>query len=156
MNMAPLLAVNRVGRHTPQHCSVLSRGASATLQQLTNPLSKALLRKSPARSRLEILFERKSLLLIRECDVSLNDPRCLFRRVRDLTGVVLRQGGPQVARDADVVPIEMLQASEDVNLGHAGSAGLPSRSSRAAKPAFALRAPARQPSLASRAKAGGR
>jgi hypothetical protein len=65
--------------------------------------SKSLLGKGPARRRLEILFERKSLPLVRKSDIGLCVPRSILRRVEHFTRVVLSQPSVEVACDPDIV-----------------------------------------------------
>src|SRR5580700_10185685 len=89
-------------------------------------------------------------------------PSCLSRarkaRFPDIMGNFLslgHSGSRAIARETGIYNHDIRSLAMR-RLCRAGwrIAGLPSRSSRQLPPAFALRAPARQPSLAARAKAG--
>src|SRR3990170_6608003 len=92
-----------------------------------------------------MLLEGKRLLFVMKGDVGLERPRCILGGVRNLSRIVFLQTGTQVRSNSNIVALDVLQAPEDVDVRHARLPGLPSRSSRAAEPAFALRASARQP-----------
>jgi hypothetical protein len=121
---------------------------------LAKAISKSLLCEGPARRRFKVFLERKRLGLIGKSNVSLNLPWRIFGCMQDFAGIVLPQTSPQIGGDTDIIATIMFQTSENVHVGHANTNGLPSRNSRQHPPAFALRAPARSPSLASRAKPG--
>src|SRR6476660_3139148 len=111
--------------------------------------SEALFGEGPAGGG-QVFFECERLSLIAECDVGLDLPRPVFRRMRDLTGVVLFQSRAQIVGDADV---EMLgiQTFEVVDVFHRSPALSELLEAFAGfclqRPVFALRATPRQPSL---------
>lgn len=53
-------------------------------------------RKSSARRRLQIFFEGEHPRIIGECEIALDMPGPIFRRVRDLAGIVFRQPDSQI------------------------------------------------------------
>ena len=79
-----------------------------------------LLRKRPARARLQIPLEGEGSLLVGKCHVGLQSPRGKLGRVSDLTRVVPFQAISQIKSDADIEVICVGFALEDVYVVQAG------------------------------------
>jgi len=97
--------------------------------------SKMLFGEGPTGSRLQIFFECEGPVLVCESDIALDVPGPMLRSVRHRTGIVLRQSGVQIVRDASIEILRVLLALQNVDVFH-GEVRLRKE------------APARQPSLA--------
>src|SRR5205814_3176690 len=80
--------------------------------------SKPFFSESPARRRFEVLFKFMCLFFVRECNVGLDRPWGIFRRMWHFASIVLHDARSQVGRDTNVIAPEMLQALENVDVGH--------------------------------------
>src|SRR5580700_10376585 len=95
--------------------------ASPSLRSPSGDGSQALLCERPTRRRLEVSFEPKRLILVREGEVGLDPPRCELRCVRHATIVVPLKPGAQVSRDPNIETVNVRQAFENVDVAHGGS-----------------------------------
>ncbi len=123
-----------------------ARAAGSTLEPF--------LCKRPARRRLQVFFECKSLLFVTKGDVSFDNPRGIFRCVRNFFRVVFGKTLAGVVCDTRIKALGKTVASQNIDEFHRNFARPPTSLCDFGAAAFALLPPARR-AVARRAKAGG-